>query len=67
MNYSQGFDILTEEKVQGFWIQTATTDNALPVATIVPKSRPRSVALSGRCGLGSRPKFSVNFTDKCLA
>jgi hypothetical protein len=46
MNYSQGFDILTEEKVQGFWIQTATTDNALPVATIVPKSRHRSVALS---------------------
>ncbi|WP_157816273.1 hypothetical protein [Nostoc flagelliforme] len=44
-------DILPDLKVQGFWIQTATagiarltspspTDNALPVASIVPKSRP---------------------------
>ena len=46
-------DILPDLKVQGFWIQTAIagiarltspspTDNALPVATILPKSRPRS-------------------------
>ncbi|MCM0589206.1 MAG: hypothetical protein KA716_02625 [Gloeotrichia echinulata DEX184] len=48
-------DILPDLKVQGFWIQTAIagiarltspspTDNALPVATILPKSRPRRTA-----------------------
>jgi hypothetical protein len=55
-------DILPDLKVQGFWIQTATagiarvtspspTDNALPVATIVPKTSTK--------GQGFRPKFSV--------
>ncbi len=50
------FDILPDLKVQGFWIQTAIagiarltspspTDNALPVATILPKSRPRRTGL----------------------
>ncbi|MEH1788218.1 MAG: hypothetical protein V7L23_22200 [Nostoc sp.] len=47
---SNKIDILPDLKVQGFWIQTATagiarltspspTDNALPVAAILPKSR----------------------------
>ncbi|MCM0592666.1 MAG: hypothetical protein KA716_21665 [Gloeotrichia echinulata DEX184] len=58
-------DILPDLKVQGFWIQTAIagiarltspspTDNALPVATILPKSRPRRTAALD-------PVFLVNF------
>ena len=65
---AERFDILPDLKVQGFWIQTAIaridrltspspTDNALPVATILPKSRPRRTAALD-------PVFLVNLMPK---
>jgi hypothetical protein len=61
------FDILPALKVRRFWVQTTVagiarltlsrpTDNALPVSTILPKSRPQRT--------GFKPNFLVKLIQE---